>query len=152
MTIDIDSSLPDACHDFDFLIGAWDATIQVADVDAVLHGRWTARHLHVGRLVLDDLVVFDPAGDVVRSVATLRTWVPANERWAMTFLYALEQPEPIEFHGRRVGDEFRLTATSLTNDRSVSARFFDIDDVSFRWEQSDDHGGVAIDIGCTRRV
>ena len=126
----------DGAADFDFLIGDWAARIQVhGDRPQTFSGVWSAGVVADGRLLLDSLTIHDLEGNVVRSMATLRTWVPQEQRWAMTFLYAHEPAEPIELTGHRVDDELVLTARNHATGRSADVRFYDISASAFRWEQ-----------------
>ena len=101
-------------------------------------------------MVLDDLVVFGADGQPVRSMATLRTWVPDQEHWTMTFLYANEPARPTTLHGTRVGSELHLVAHELSSGATAAVRFFDITDRTFRWEQRGDDGEVVLLIECRR--
>ncbi|MEL6892439.1 MAG: hypothetical protein AAFP84_12630 [Actinomycetota bacterium] len=97
-------------------------------------------------MVVDDIVVFGIDGRPIRSMATLRTWVPDHRSWAMNFLYALEPRESIELHGRRVGTEIHLLARNATTGRSAPVRFHAITGTSLCWTQSDVEGNVDVHI------
>jgi hypothetical protein len=152
MRAQIDPSLPEQCHDFDFFLGEWESTITTRGRSEPLAGRWSARHLHGGRMVVDDLQILDANGLPVRTMATIRTWVPERGTWTAVFRYALEQPTLVELDGHRVGEEIHLTARHHRSGATAAVRFFAIDDSSFQWEQRDDAGQVVVHIACRRAV
>lgn len=130
---------PDSCDDFMFLLGDWVATIrtQVAGRTLTCTGHWTATTIHEGRIVVDSMEVFGPDGGTVRTMATLRTWVPKESQWSMTYLYGREPHEPVELRGVRVDGEMHLEARHLTKGTTAFVRFCDITQDAFRWEQVD---------------
>ena len=135
------------------MIGSWDAAITMPGHQPLV-GRWEARYLLDGQIVLDRLQIVDRAGRPLRSVATLRTWVPSDRCWTATFLYAEAPRQHVELRGSRDGDEIHLTAHDLESGATATVRFFDITATTFRWEQRNhaDHDveDPAIAIRCTR--
>jgi hypothetical protein len=101
-------------------------------------------------MVLDDLEILDGDGATVRTMATIRTWVPERATWTAAFLYALEQPKLVELDGGKVGKEIHLTAHDRHSGASAAVRFFAIEEVSFQWEQRDDAGRVVVHIASRR--
>ena len=148
------ASNPSAANVFDFMIGEWDAVVSLRNSSMKLTGRWEAKYLYEGRLLLDQLQVADETNSFVRSMATLRTWVPDTGEWVATFLYANEVPQYVDLRGHHEADEIRLLARDLATDEKADVRFFDIGADSFVWEQRN-HGRDAgdeadISIACTR--
>lgn len=133
--------VPDATSQFDFLLGEWDArtTRYRADGSPIgsYGGTWRARHIHGGRMLLDEFVARLDDGSEISSMATLRTYSPATERWEMTFLLA-HQPQLISsFRGVYEEGEMRLEGAGVTLEGApvlARVRFFAIEPGSFEWE------------------
>ncbi|MEL6185261.1 MAG: hypothetical protein AAFU79_11615 [Myxococcota bacterium] len=128
--------------EFDFLLGRWTTeTIRYAPDGQVRRrqpGRWIARPLHGGRIVLDETLSYDAKGREIASMATLRSYAPATRQWEMTFVVAHQPMLPLRFVARRVGDEMHGQATLLSEGaRGFHARirFFEIRKDSFAWAQ-----------------
>lgn len=131
--------------DFDFFIGRWAARVRLRDETADrFTGVWQADFIAGGAILLDSLTIENHEGETVRSMATLRTWVPHEHTWIMTFLYAGEPQPPVALSGHRTGDAIELRAHDLASDRIAHVRFFEISESSFRWEQ---RSGGRLDVG-----
>jgi hypothetical protein len=89
---------PKEASQFDFLLGEWNARATRYRPDGSeiggYAGTWRARHLHDGRLVLDEFTARLDDGSEISYMATLRTFSTATHRWEMTFLIA-HQPQLI---------------------------------------------------------
>jgi hypothetical protein len=143
--------VPPQSAEFDFLLGEWDAETTRYNPDgtvAIRHrAEWRARHMHGGRILLDDYVAYLPDGTAIGSFATLRTFSEETNQWEMTFLVAHQRQLVGGFVGQRVGDEMHLRATGRDLEgKAVSAkvRFFDITENGFEWEQE-----LSVDGGAT---
>lgn len=143
--------LPPEASQFDFLLGEWDARTTRYRADgseiAGYPGTWRARHLHEGRILLDEFTARLDDGSELSFMATLRTFSSATKRWEMMFLIA-HQPQLItSFSGVFEEGEMRLDGSgkTLSGDPVVSrVRFFDITSESFEWENR-----VSLDGGAT---
>jgi len=143
--------VPSCSSQFDFLIGTWDArtTRYRADESEIASygGTWSARHLHDGRMILDEFVARLDDGSELSYMATLRTYCVASQRWEMTFLIA-HQPQLItSFSGAWENGEMLLEGTGRTlagKPVRAKVRFHEITPRSFEWENS-----VSLDDGCT---
>jgi len=143
--------VPAESAQFDFLLGEWRARTTRFRRDggeiASYGGVWRARHLHDGRILLDEFTAQLDDGSELSYMATLRTFSTASGRWEMTFLIA-HQPQLItSFSGVFEGGEMRLEGAgrTLTGDPVLArVRFFDISPVRFEWENR-----VSLDDGAT---
>ncbi len=143
--------LPEEASQFDFLLGAWNArtTRYRADGSEIggYDGTWRARHLHEGRMILDEFTARLDDGSEISYMATLRTFSTSTGRWEMTFLIA-HQPQLItSFSGVFANGEMKLEGSgrTLTGDPvRARVRFFDVTPKSFEWENH-----VSLDDGAT---
>lgn len=133
---------PPESHDFDFLLGEWDAqaTRYGPDGEVLLRHAisWVARSVGGGRMIIDETTGVLPDGREVSHMATLRTYSPVTQRWEMMFLAALQPPIRGAFYGSRVGDEMHLRAEGTDaegREIDVRVRFYDISADRFLWEQ-----------------
>ncbi|MEM7413550.1 MAG: hypothetical protein AAF430_25180 [Myxococcota bacterium] len=134
---------PAEMADFAFLLGEWEHEAIRYDaqgsVQRTHRGRWRARTIASGRIVLDEVISLRADGTEIASMATLRTFCPTPSRWEMTFLTAHQPALPISFGGARVGDELHLEVRVAGAPEApclAKVRFFDIQPDRFRWEQS----------------
>ena len=133
---------PAESRDFDFLIGDWLTRTVRYDAEGeerLAHGgRWSARYLAGGRIVLDETVSLRDDGAEIASMATLRSYSPISGRWEMTFVSAHQPMLPISFVGRKVGDELQLQVRPVGDEEGrmlAKVRFYDIAPDRFEWEQ-----------------
>lgn len=121
---------------FDFLVGEWD-TVAVRHApdpsqSQELPGRWRARHLLGGAMVLDEYTRLTPAGDVLGGSATLRQYLESTGRWEMVFLDT-ERPQVLDdFTGEWRDGEMKLSGAGPVG--LFRGRFHEIRPESFRWE------------------
>ena len=143
--------VPEESSQLDFFLGEWDARTTRFRPDGseigAYGGTWRARHLHDGRMILDEFIARLDDGSEISYMATLRTYSAATGRWEMTFLIA-HQPQLIRsFSGVFEDGEMRLEGSGHTLDGGpvlARVRFFDITPSSFRWENR-----VSLDGGAT---
>lgn len=130
-------------HDFDFLLGEWDADMLRYAPDGTLtadaKGSWHAIASFDGRVIEDRLIQQDNGVDAVAAY-TLRTYCEATKQWEMVYFWA-EQPVSslMAFVGNRVDNEMHLNLQQLGQNGLVTMaqiRFFDIAENSFSWENN----------------
>jgi hypothetical protein len=127
-------------HQFDFLLGAWTVEAERHNPDGSTlryAGKWTARTLDDGRIVLDEFQARGAAGEWLSTFVTLRTYAPATRRWEMTGLASLQPAAPARWHGEWREGEMHMDAEGLDSQgRTVHThiRFFDIAADRFSWE------------------
>lgn len=133
--------VPAEATQFDFLLGEWDARTTRYRPDgseiASYGGTWRARPLHDRRILLDEFIARLDDGSEISTMATLRTYCPATQRWEMTFLIAHQAPLVRSFSGVWQAGEMRLEAEGLTLDGDplrARVRFHDISSHGFEWE------------------
>ena len=142
---------PEEASQFDFLLGEWQARTTRYRPDGSeiggYPGTWRARHLHDGRMILDEFTARLEDGSEISYMATLRTFSPATRRWEMTFLIA-HQPQLItSFSGSFEDGEMKLEGSGRTlagQPVLARVRFFEITPTSFQWETR-----VSLDRGAT---
>ena len=138
-------------REFDFLLGEWclDCARYNQEGEEILRykGVWTGRSLHDGRMFLDEFRALLEDGTEIASMATLRTYCPAEKRWEMTFLVSHQPNRVSKFTGEKKGDEMCLSGEGEALDGSnlvFRVRFFNISDDGFEWENT-----VSLDEGIT---
>ncbi len=146
----------DVFNQFDFLIGDWvvkGVRYLPGNGEQTYDGRWSAKYLNEGRMIMDEFRALGPGGQEVSSYVTLRTYSPRSNRWEMTGLGALMPMASIdEWHGSLKDDEMHMFVRGRSPEWDVALntiRFFDIGKDSFNWESkmSFDGGASWINIG-----
>ena len=143
--------VPAEASQFDFLLGEWETRSMRYRADGSeiggYGGSWRARKLHSGRILLDEFTACLDDGSEISTMATLRTFSTATQRWEMTFLIAHQAQLITSFSGVFEEGEMRLEGAGRTlGGEAVQARvrFHDITDESFEWENR-----VSLDGGAT---
>ncbi len=143
--------VPDESRQFDFLLGEWELSCVRFGADGSeklrYKGFWKGTSLHNGRMLLDEFSARLDDGTEISSMATLRSYCPANKEWVMTFLVSHEPNRVSCFNGTREGDEMHLSGEGQTLDGDAlkfRVRFYAISESSFEWENR-----VSLDGGAT---
>jgi hypothetical protein len=142
---------PPESQQFNFLIGDWalEATRYKADGSVLFQYKatWNAKYLNEGRMIVDDFKAYAPAGQVISSYVTLRTYSETSHRWEMTGLAALQPAVNAEWFGEWKDGEMLMSATGKDPAGNVvrsKIRFYRITKDSFEWESQ-----VSLDDGKT---
>lgn len=131
-------------HDFDFLLGDWDAEIRRyapdGTVTADTKGSWHARASFGGKVIEDQVVQLDADGNEDVAANSLRTYCEETQQWEMVYFWSDHPMSSLmAFVGNRVGDEMHLNLQQLGANGLVTMaqiRFFEIAEHSFSWENN----------------
>ena len=139
---------------FDFFLGDWrlDITPKAKGLAAMIHGvpklqgRWAVRRAWDGMGLMDEMRVYDAAGNAVGLNQSLRVFDPRTQTWQTHSLDVL-RARLSSSSGRWQQGEMRLEGQGLTAEgkpRLTRSRFFDIGPKGFRWRQdvSEDNGAT----------
>ncbi|MBB5202928.1 hypothetical protein HNQ51_000221 [Inhella inkyongensis] len=139
---------------FDFFLGDWrlELTPKAKGLAAMIHGvpklqgRWTVRKAWDGLGLMDEMRVFDAAGNPVALSQTLRLFDARTQRWQSHSLDVL-RARLSSSSGRWQQGEMQLEGQGLSAEgkpRLTRSRFYEIGPKGFRWRQdvSDDNGAT----------
>jgi len=127
----------------DFFIGEWDVRALSADGSQVVgRARTEVRYILDGNAIQADYYALDPGGNTVFRGTTIRTYVPATDRfivhWAMAglpgYTYLEVEYRDGELHGEGHG-------VDLQGEFLERYRYFDLSDTTYAFEMSRSYDG-----------
>ncbi len=133
---------PPEMSQYAFFIGDWDCELRAhppgGGKPLAFAATWTARWVHDGRMLLDDLTVFLPDGREALGWLNLRTWSPEEGCWHISSQRALAPSSGIVTRGFFRGGEMQLEfeADGDAGPLENLVRFHGITEKSFEWEWS----------------
>jgi hypothetical protein len=142
---------PPESRQFDFLVGEWDCDCVRYHPDGSpmmqYKGRWSAKSINDGRMIVDDFQVHMPNGLAASSFVTLRTYCETTARWEIVGLAALQPSMISEWHGQSKDGELWLDIRGRDPSGAAArgrVHFFSIDADSFEWTND-----LSLDDGAT---
>lgn len=140
--------LPPESSQYDFLIGEWDIKVVSYDKDGnasePMKGIWWSKYLHGGRVLFDDVVLFDGEGKLHPGFPSLRTYSPKLGAWVSQHMAPLATQALCSNVGTWENGEMHINSKCLRTDGTVQhysrIRFYNITDSYFdyTWEDSKD--------------
>ena len=77
--------LPSASQQYDFMVGDWDISTTGYDAKGNITGTgkglWWAEHMHGGRVLYENAVMFNEDGKLEANMPAMRTYSPERGNW-----------------------------------------------------------------------